>query len=63
MQFLAMAKGSCGEVRAHLRCLGPRLLCLAEFDAISNGYWVGQLLAGFMKYLRQSDFRGISIVS
>jgi four helix bundle protein len=60
VQFLAMAKGSCGEVRAQLYvALDQGYFSLAEFDTLAGtAAEVGQLISGFIKYLKQSDFRG-----
>jgi len=59
-QFLAVAKGSCGEVRSHL------------WSALDQGYVtqvqhgemrkraeeVGRMIAGLMRHLRRSPLRG-----
>jgi four helix bundle protein len=60
LQFLAIAKGSCGEVRAQLYvALDQRYLAVPEFEALSQmATEVGQLLSGFMKYLKESALRG-----
>jgi four helix bundle protein len=60
LQFLAIAKGSCGEVRAQLYvAYDQSYLAKDEFESLSNAATeVSGLLAGFMKYLRQSSLRG-----
>jgi four helix bundle protein len=59
-QFLAIAKGSCGEVRAPLYiALDQKYLPQELFDHLSKGtIEVGQLLSGFMRYLKGSASRG-----
>ncbi len=59
-QFLAIAKGSCGEVRAQLYvALDQGYFSQEVFDQLShNAIEVGQLLSGFMKYLKGSALRG-----
>ncbi|HSQ25099.1 MAG TPA: four helix bundle protein, partial [Pyrinomonadaceae bacterium] len=60
LQFLAIAKGSSGEVRAQLYvALDLEYISLAQFDALAQAATeVSQLLSGFMKYLRESSLRG-----
>jgi len=60
LQFLAVAKGSCGELRAQLYvALDQGYFSLEKFETLSSAATeVGQLLAGFMRYLRESDLRG-----
>ena len=59
-QFLAVAKGSCGEVRAQLYvAMDQDYISKERFDALSgSALEVSCLLAGLMKYLRQSGYRG-----
>lgn len=59
LRYLTMAKGSCGEVRAQLYvALDQKYLSKEVFDKLStNATEVGQLLFGFMRYLRQSKPR------
>ena len=59
-QFLSLAKGSCGEVRSQLYvALDQKYLSEEQFRSISDqtGH-ISQLIAGFMRYLRQSNLRG-----
>ena len=60
VQFLAIAKGSSGEVRAQLYvALDLEYLSSAQFDALVHASTeVSQLLSGFMKYHRESSLRG-----
>jgi four helix bundle protein len=60
LQFLALAKGSCGEVRAQLYvALDQNYLSEAQFDILKmHATEVSQSLSGLMKYLRQSELRG-----
>ena len=60
LQFLAVAKGSCGELRAQLYVgLDQGYLSLAAFETLSGeATEVSQMLAGFIKYLRESSLRG-----
>ena len=60
VQFLAIAKGSCGEARSQLYvALDQDYITSEQFDVTSNKFVeVGRLTSGFMKYLRQSDLRG-----
>jgi len=60
VQFLSVAKGSCGEVRAQLYvALDQQYVSALQFEALSpKAVEVGQLLSGFIKYLKQSDLRG-----
>ena len=60
LQFLSMAKGSCGEVRAQLYvALDQHYITDAQFSAISDKTLnISQMLSGLIKYLRHSDFRG-----
>ena len=60
LQFLAVAKGSCGELRVQLYvALDQDYFSLEKFETLSSAATeVGQLLSGFMRYLRESDLRG-----
>ncbi len=59
-QFLSAAKGSCGEVRSQLRLaqdlgyVDETTFSLTEGVALETS----SLLAGFMKYLLNSSFKG-----
>ena len=60
LQFLAIAKGSCGEVRAQLYvALDQEYFSLDEFEGLSKAaIEVSQLIAGLIKYLKGSDLHG-----
>ena len=60
LQFLSLAKGSCGEVRAQLYvALDQGYLKQAEFAKLSDeAIQVSRLIAGFMRYLRKTEMRG-----
>jgi four helix bundle protein len=60
IQFLSFSKGSCGEVKSHLYvALDQQYVNPAQFDRLyDSADEIGRLLAGFMTYLNQSDFRG-----
>jgi len=60
LQFLAIAKGSCGEVRAQLYvALDQKYIDEKQFAEISNKLAeTSHLISGFMKYLQQSELRG-----
>ena len=60
LQFLAVAKGSCGEVRAQLYiALDQSYIKDEQFGIISNkALEISRLLSGLIKYLRQSEMRG-----
>jgi four helix bundle protein len=60
IQFLAMAKGSAGELKSQLYiALDAEYLTQPQFDALySQTQEISRLLAGFMRYLQTSDLRG-----
>ena len=60
LQFLAMAKGSCGEVRAQLYAAFDQGYVSQEaFEESSQGtIEIGRLISGLMKYLSNSELRG-----
>ncbi len=59
-QFLAVAKGSSGEVRAQLYvALDQGYFSQEVFDRLTaTAVEVGELLSGFMRYLKGSQLRG-----
>ena len=61
LQFLSIAKASCGEVRAQLIFAKDRdYISLEEFDGVaSNLFSLSNQLGGFIKYLRHSEVKGI----
>ena len=60
LQFLAMAKGSCGEVRAQLYvAIDQGYLSQSLFERLSNeASEISRLISGLMKYLSKSDLKG-----
>jgi four helix bundle protein len=60
LQFLAVAKGSCGEIRAQLYVALDRSYITPEvFQRLTTiTTEIGRLLSGLMKYLARSNFRG-----
>ena len=60
LQFLSVAKGSCGEARSQLFiALDQKYLTQVEFETIYRRLnETSRLLGGLMKYLQQSDLRG-----
>jgi four helix bundle protein len=59
-QFLSMAKGSTGEVRSQLYvALDAGFLNQTRFnDLFGDAEEASRLIAGFVRYLRQSELRG-----
>jgi len=60
LQFLSVAKGSCGEARAQLYiALDQDYISAAQFEnLLKSANELSQLIAGLMKYLRNSTLRG-----
>jgi four helix bundle protein len=60
VQFLSVAKGSCGEVRAQLYvAVDQGYLSPDLFNSLSdNTAEISRLLSGLMKYLSESDLKG-----
>ena len=60
LQFLAIAKGSCGEVRAQLYvAFDQKYIEESEFIKLSEKLLeTSRLIAGMIKYLQQSELRG-----
>jgi four helix bundle protein len=60
LQFLAVAKGSAGELRAQLYvAFDQQYVSMETFDFLRTEVTeVSQLISGFMKYLKESDLRG-----
>src|SRR6266545_857726 len=61
LQFLSLAKGSCGKVRAQLYVARDQeYINDAQFQKlIEKAMEVSRLIAGLMKYLNTSDMRGL----
>jgi len=60
IQFLYIAKGSCGEVRTQLYLAYDRsYFATAEFnELLEQAQQLSRMLAGLIKYLRQSQISG-----
>ena len=60
LQFLATAKGSCGEVRSQLYvALDERYVTQKQFDELyADAEAISRMIAGLMDHLQKSDFRG-----
>ena len=61
LNFLAIAKGSCGEVRAQLYiAFDQNYVDETKFQEIVEKLSeTSRLISGFMKYLQQTEIRGI----
>jgi len=59
-QFLAVAKGSCGELRSHLwAALDQGYVTQAQHGEMrKRAEEVGRMIAGLMRHLRRSPLRG-----
>jgi four helix bundle protein len=60
LQFLSIAKGSCGEVRSHLYiALDQEYISQNDFAQLRQmTISISRLIAAFMKYLQTSPLRG-----
>ncbi len=60
VQFLSNSKGSCGEVKSHLHvALDQRYVTQIQFEGLyAQADETSRLIAGFMKYLQQSNVGG-----
>lgn len=60
IQFLFIAKGSAGETRSQLyRALDVKLIDEEEFnESLKKAMKISQSLSNFIKYLKQSDYKG-----
>lgn len=60
VQFLSIAKGSCGEARAQLYvALDQEYISDAQFRSISEmAIEISRMLSGLIKYLKQSEMVG-----
>ncbi|MEP7214177.1 MAG: four helix bundle protein [Acidobacteriota bacterium] len=60
LNFLSIAKGSCGEARAQMYvALDQGYVSAEQFENLLNKLnETGRLISGLMKYLRESELRG-----
>lgn len=60
INFLVMAKGSCGEVRSQLyRIIDNEYISKKDFEKLYElSIEVSKMLNGFIQYLKKSDFKG-----
>jgi four helix bundle protein len=60
VQFLFIAKGSCGEVKSQLyRAVDSAYIDESEFqDAYNKADEIGKIIEGFIDYLQNSDLKG-----
>ena len=63
-QFLSYAKGSAGEIRAQLYIAKDlNYINELQFNELSEKItMISKMIAGFMAYIKQSDFKGIKFV-
>ncbi len=61
LQFLSIAKASCGEVRAQLMFANDRdYISSEQYEAlVKNLVSLSSQIRGFIKYLTQSDLKGM----
>ncbi len=62
LQFLSIAKASCGEVRAQLIFANDRdYISSEQYEAlVKNLVSLSSQIRGFIKYLKQSDLKGMT---
>lgn len=60
LQFPAVAKGSCGEVRSQLYIAVDQGYLTPDLSAslLNHAVEIGRMIAGLMKYLRNSELKG-----
>jgi four helix bundle protein len=59
-QFLAISKGSCGEIRSQLyRCLDRKYITNEKFETLVNSALeISKMISNFMNYIRNSGIKG-----
>ncbi|MFM7858349.1 MAG: four helix bundle protein [Flammeovirgaceae bacterium] len=65
IQFLFVAKGSCGETRSQLyRALDKKYITQEEFEELKSiALNISKQLAGFISYLKSSEIKGQKYVN
>ena len=60
INFLSIAKGSCGEAKSQLYvALDQNFITVEDFEWMSDHLsQTGRMIGGFMHYLRQSELKG-----
>ncbi len=60
VNFLSIAKGSCGEVRSQIYvALDQDFISVEEFEVLSQSLdEIAIMIGGLMNYLKQSNIRG-----
>ena len=60
LQFLAVAKGSCGEVRSQLYIAVDQGYLTRDLleSLVDRAGEIGRMISGLMKYLQKSDLKG-----
>lgn len=60
VNFLSVAKGSCGEARAQLYvAFDQKLITEDDFHSLNDALIrTGRMIGGLMNYLKQSDLKG-----
>ena len=60
VQFLSLAKGSCGEIRSQLyAALDQAYISQQDFESLKGrAVEVSRMISGLMKYLQKSPLRG-----
>lgn len=65
IQYLSIAKGSCGEVRSQLyRALDRNHIIETDFESLKDkALKISKQISGFISYLQNSNLKGIKYIS